>query len=70
MQAEINVKFNNLEEIAQFLREHGYYVSKQKPIEYVPYPVYSTPIPTYPYPPVTMVSDIAYDGRPIIQCKK
>lgn len=68
MEIELNMKFNNLEEMAQFLRKHGYYVSKTQPVKYVPYPVH-VPMPTYPYPPITMVSDTAYDGRPIIQCK-
>lgn len=67
MKAEYTKKFETLEEMAQFLRENGYYVSKTAPVEYVPYPVYPTPMPTYPYPPITLSNHTAYDGKPIIK---
>ncbi len=63
--------FCSLEEMAQFLRENGYYVSKTAPVEYVPYPVYPVPapMPTYPYSPITMDNKTEYDGRPVIKCQ-
>lgn len=51
---KLEKEFNSLEEMAQFLRENGYYVSKGKSVEYVPIqPYYPVIVPSYPYPPIT-----------------
>lgn len=63
---ELERKFKDLEEIAQFLRENGYYVYKQ-PISFpcVPtYPVY----PMYPPQPFYVETKPYFDTGKIV-CK-
>ncbi len=61
--------FSSLEEMAQFLRENGYYVSRTRPVEYVPVqPFYPVNIPTYPYPPITVGTPTPTTNNPTIQC--
>ena len=65
MSAELNMKFETLEEMAEFLRRNGYYVSKTYPVERVipmPYPVYPQPVQPLPQIPITYTVG---DDRPM-----